>query len=202
MKSSLLLLNVLLIAFHATCQSTAGFEHLCYLKGREILHVPIARLQNRKQWYSEARYNYEAPETASIYAGKEFSKKGKLSCTATPMAGTLLGKWNGGSAALNISMDYQNFQFLAQSQYTLITREEEAENFFYSWSELRYYHNEIFFAGLTVQQTLVSKKSKLIEPGIVAGFSFGRWTFPIYLFNLSGSNRYLVLAINWELENK
>jgi len=202
MKNSVLLIAAFIIISDGNTQNHGGIEQLISLKDREILLMPIAKIQNRNNWYAEARYNYEAERTFSLYAGKVFSKTAKLSYEIIPILGAVVGEFNGGSAGANITMNTGNLFFSSQSQYTFSTS-EKVKNFIYSWSEITYHPGNHVFAGFSIQQTSIfNKYSSEVEPGIVAGLTFGNWSLPLYLFNPVSSNRYFVLAINWDWESK
>ena len=77
-------------------QSTKTVENYNILNpGNEYLWMPVVHYKGRKNFYAEARYNYEDVNTASLYAGKSFSGGKKLEFTVTPMAGVVFGKYFG-----------------------------------------------------------------------------------------------------------
>lgn len=157
--------------------------------------VPKLFYQNKKNWYAEVRYNYEELETISINAGKSFSKEDDLSYTITPIAGITAGKLNGASLGLNAETEYKNLFFSAESQYTFSPRNRDA-NFFYNWSELGYQVTNKLYTGFAMQMTRLYNTANTWEPGIMAGLTFNKWTFPIYVFNPSANTRYFVVGIN------
>src|SRR5687768_693942 len=77
---------------------------------------PIAAIQNSRNWYAEARYNYEDKRTVSLYVGKVFSHEGKLSYSILPILGGVVGRYKGGSAGLNIDVEYKRFFLMSHSQ--------------------------------------------------------------------------------------
>ena len=99
--------------------------------------VPIVYFQNHQNWYFEGRYNYEALNTVSVYAGKIYERKAKISWSVNPVMGLLMGEYKGGSAGMNIKADYKKLSFSSQSQYTFSLFNKK-ENFTYSWSELAF----------------------------------------------------------------
>jgi hypothetical protein len=172
-----------------------------YLKSGEVRIVPIVHIQSNRNWYLETRYNYEEVRTVSVFAGKMFSQTSKLSYTITPVFGLVAGKFNGGSA-LNITLGLGNFYLSSQGQGTL-SRSCRLDDFVYRWSELRYFLSDKIFTGFSLQQTcFLNKHVAAVEPEILAGLSFGEWSFPVYFFNPVDNNRYVVFGINWEWEKR
>lgn len=192
---------VLLFAEKTTAQG--GLEQYCYLeKNKSSVWVPVMHYRSTRGWYAEGRYNYEAMNTFSLYAGKEFTKKGKFSMTATPLVGGVVGEFKGLSAGLNLTLDYGKFFFGSQSQYTISANPENLD-FFFSWSEIAFQPARWIYFGLSAQYTYYSAVNQsLFEPGAVIGFEIGKWTFPLYCFNIMEDKKYFVLGINLELDTK
>ncbi len=119
-------------------QSNGTFEQDYYLGiNRSFCWVPDVGYCTTGNWYYEARINYEATHAVSIYMGKTFKKKGSVSYSVTPIAGLVMGMFNGGSVGANVALDYKKISFSSQSQYTF-SIENGATNFTYSWSDLTY----------------------------------------------------------------
>jgi len=184
--------------FHAAQAQQGGFEQYLYAKNKQSLQVvPLLHYQNSKNWYAEARYNYEDTATVSLYGGKIFSKETKkLSYSMLPLAGAVLGRYKGGSLGMNINIEYKKMFFSSQSQYTFSTK-DRSNNFFYSWSEVGYNISDWFYVGSAIQHThMYNTKFELGEKGFVVGLSMGKWVFPLYVFNPSSNNQYFILGIN------
>ncbi len=179
-------------------QQHAGVEQYYYMgRYRTFTIVPVAYYQTSRNWYAEGRYNYEALNTLALYFGKTFEKKAAFSYAASPIAGVVLGEMNGGSVGINLEMDYKRFYFNTQSQYTFSVQ-QQAKNFFYSWSDLTYRFSENFSAGLSLQQTKLYQVNGALERGILIKPGFKNLTFPLYVFMPETSERYFVLGINYE----
>lgn len=197
--SALFILTV--IVCHAANAQQGGVEQYYYLQEKgPLLWMPMVHYQGHKNWWVEARYNYEDLNTISLYAGKVFSKERKLSYSFTPIVGGVIGRFKGASVGLNLNIGYERLFFSAQSQYTFSVEDRKAD-FFYSWSETGYEIWNWLSVGMAIQQThLYDTKFELGDPGVVVGFSIGKWEFPLYGFNPFDSNRYFVLGINRTLE--
>jgi hypothetical protein len=188
-----------LFLLHSTyAQSKLGFDQYSYMGAGQLnTLVPVAHYQSNNKWYAEARYNYDDLQTFSLYAGRTFSKENDFSYALTPMIGGMVGKLKGGSVGLNTAFSFRKFNFSSQSQYS-VSAENQTSNFFFSWSDLCYQPLDWMYTGISLQHTQLYRANALVEPGVLIGFSFDRWTFPIYSFSPFGSERYFVVGINWE----
>ncbi|MEP6948561.1 MAG: hypothetical protein ABI863_04780 [Ginsengibacter sp.] len=178
-------------------QTHGGFEQYYYTGAGVSTVVPKVYYESRSKWYSEVRYNYEELQTVSFNSGKIFSNKKLLSYTITPFAGIVLGKLNGGTLGSNIKMEYKSLFFSAESQYTFSV-EKKAENFFFNWSELGYQLTSLMYAGFALQLTHPYELRNNWEAGVMIGFTYKSWTFPVYVFDPAGNKINFVLGINWE----
>jgi hypothetical protein len=113
---------------------------------------------NRGWLHLEARYNYEAQDTGSAWAGYNFSLGQKLVLDATPMIGVVVGNAPGIAPGYRISLTYkrlEKFELSSQGEYLFDTK-DTSESFFYNWSELSYSPVEWFHTGLVAQKTKLS----------------------------------------------
>jgi hypothetical protein len=174
-------------------QSAGTFEQDCYAgKNKPFSWVPVVGFCTPGNWYYEARADYEAINSASLYFGKTFRKKGPLSYSITPIAGLVAGSFNGGSVGANVALDYRKLSFSSQAQYTF-SIENRATNFTYSWSDLTYKIKRWMSAGFSVQQTRGQ-----FEKGILIQGLYKNLRIPLYVFNPATSERYFVLGVNVE----
>lgn len=202
MKNRILFITSFLAAQATAGLGQAGFEQYYYLQEKETLALmPILYIQSRTNWYAEARYNYEDQNTFALYGGRKFSKDiGALTCSLTPMVGGVYGRLKGGSIGLYTLLEYDRFYFSSQSQFTFSFSNDNAD-FIYDWSELGYEVLPWFYFGCSIQHEFSTRlKETTIEPGVVLGFNFGKWTFPVYGFNISDKNRYFILGINRSID--
>ena len=79
----------------ARAQSHGRIEQYYYTGAGGSTLVPKIFYENNKKWYGEARYNYEELRTFSFIAGKVFSNEDVVSYSFTPVAGVVIGKFNG-----------------------------------------------------------------------------------------------------------
>jgi hypothetical protein len=195
--------NVCLLVF-ITCLTNeivaqVGFEQYGYIqKDKRMTLVPIFNYESSGHTYVEARYNYEDLNTFSFYMGRTFVGKDKFSYALTPMLGGIMGKFTGGSIAINAALEYGDLFFSTQSQYTASVDQED-DNYFFSWSDLGYQPVKWMYVGISTQQTIQTRTKSLLEPGIALGIVIGKWTFPLYCFNTLTEDKYLVLGINYSV---
>jgi hypothetical protein len=197
MKKIMLLLMIAFVWWHkAASQSHTGLEQYYYMDSKTITVSPKAWYQSKKGWYVEGRYNYEAAKTMSVCAGKSFERKAAFSYSITPLAGIVTGKLNGGALAENATIKYKKFLFSLQSQYTFSV-EDPACSYVYGWADLSYPVFHGISAGVSVQQTKLYGKNGKSEKGFFLKAEFGKWEFPVYVFNVKGNERYIMLGLNY-----
>lgn len=198
MKSKLLFI-AFMICIEGTAQVKGSFEQIYYLdEAGGFAMGPIAKLQNKKNWYIESRYNYEEARTVSFYIGKRYAREAAFSYSFVPIFGGVVGRFNGGSAGLNMDLEYKNFYFSSQSQYTFSV-EDEIDNFYFSWSELGYQPLDWFYGGLALQEThFPQTKEYITHPGMVLGFTYKKWTLPVYGFKTGKNTQAFVCSLIFE----
>jgi hypothetical protein len=179
----------------------AGLEQYYYVqKGQPLMLMPILHVQNSRNWYAEGRFNYEELNSGSLYIGKKFSiEKKELFLSATPLVGGIAGSIKGIAPGLNVSAEYNRFSFDSQTQY-IVAWKDKGKNCFFNWSEIVYEPVKWLFLGGSLQTTCITgNRTRKIEGGVVMGINYRNWSFPIYGFNLSSSERYFILGVNFGL---
>lgn len=190
---------MLIMAYSKASTQTHGGVEQYYYSGNQGSSTVVPRLyyRNKKNWYAEVRYNHEELETFSFNVGKTFSKNGIVSYSVTPVVGAMSGKLNGASFGVNTDLEYKNLFFSSEYQSTFSVNSRQA-NFLFNWSELGYEATRNIYTGLALQLTHCYKTANTWEPGIMVGFSFNKFTFPLYAFSPMTNKRNFVLGINWE----
>ncbi len=201
MKNSMLLMIIVALFNKAGAQSHIGLEQYYYCgKNQDISFVSIGYYQNAHNWYGEVRYNYEEKKTMSVYAGKTFYGDGKLSYTATPMLGVLIGQFNGGSMGVNLDLAYKSVELSSLLQY-VFSKDDRSKSFMLNWTELSYQVTPFMKSGIVLQQSTVYQSSPIMEEGIFIGFSYKNWKLPVYVFSPFSKKRNYVIGINWEWQH-
>jgi len=144
----------------------------------------------------EARYNYEALETGSLWVGYKFSTGETLVFEFAPMLGGVFGNLTGVAPGYNLLLSYKRFELSSQGEY-YFDAAESSENFFYTWSELTYSPLEWLRAGLVIQRTKAYKTEFDIQRGFLVGVAYKRVDLTGYVFNLGWTDPTLVLSIGF-----
>ena len=142
----------------------------------------------------EARYNYEALKTGSVWLGYNFSFGDKLKLEAAPMIGGVFGNITGIGPCYNISATYKQVEFFAQGEY-FIDAGIRAGNFFYSWSELSYAPVEWFRLGVVVDRTKAFGSSFDVRRGPLVGFRHKNIDFTTYWLGPGSKDGTFIFAV-------
>ena len=121
----------------------------------------------------EARYNYEALKTGSVWIGCNFPRFtiGKdLEINATPMLGGVFGDITGVAPGYSIEASYKIIKASTQGEY-FFDAGNNSQDFFYSWSEFSASlpKADCVRAGLVVERTQASGNSE-VRRGPLVGF--------------------------------
>jgi hypothetical protein len=130
----------------------------------------------------EARSNYEAIDTGSIWAGANFSVGESWAFEATVMMGGVFGELEGVAPGYRILLTHAWFELSSEAEYFIDNHGHEG-NYFYTWTEVAGYPTDWFRAGLAIQRTRAYASDLDIQRGAFVGFSFSRWDIAAYDFN-------------------
>lgn len=196
-----LLLTLLSIINILICfaQKNYGVSQDYYIyKNEQGFIVPLVYYETKNDWYASAKYNYEENQTFAFQLGKKFSKEGIFSYSVTPLAGLLAGRFNGFSLGTQVEVEAGKFSLYTEPEYC--TRfNNEAENFFYNWSEFSIQFTRFFYIGLALQTIKTKKEPWYAEPGPMLGITIKNFEVPFYFFRTSASSNYFVVGIHWSL---
>lgn len=143
----------------------------------------------------EARYNYEALDTGSLFVGWKFSGGGTLTYELTPILGAVFGATQGIAPGFKASVAYGLVDFYTEAEY-LYNSEVQDDSFTYAWSELGFSPLEWLRFGLVGQRTRVYSGDLAIQRGAFAQFISGKVTLGLYVFNLDDSaERFATLSL-------
>ncbi len=144
----------------------------------------------------EARYNYEAQRTGSLWAGYNLSTGKKLVLEATPMIGGVFGHVNGIAPGLEFTGTYKKLQLYSANEYIFDT-DTKAGNFFYTWTQLTYSPREWFTFGYVVQRTRAYTTALDIQRGLLVGFTRKKINFTTQIFNPGETDPTVVLSLGY-----
>ncbi len=136
-----------------------------------------------RDWlHLEARYNYEALDTSSLWIGYNFDVGDKLELEITPMLGGVFGTAAGVAPGYKGTLGWWKIELYSEGEYMFNTG-DSSENFFYNWSELTVSPLDWFRLGLVTQRTHLYQTDREIQRGFLVGFSFKHLDFTTYVFN-------------------
>ncbi len=148
-----------------------------------------------RDWlHLEARYNYEALDTGSLWVGYNFSVGDKLSLDFTPMLGGVFGDLTGIAPGYEFTLSYWKLALYSEGQYVFDTQDSSG-NFFYTWSELSLAPVDWFRFGLVAQRTKAYQTDLDIQRGFLVGFTYKQVGFTTYLFNPEQDEPTVVLTL-------
>jgi hypothetical protein len=158
-----------------------------------LLAVAIAE---RGPLHLEARYNYEALDTGSLFAGWKFSGGESLTYDLTPIIGAVFGAKQGIAPGFEASVAYGIADFYTEAEH-VYDSEVKDDSFTYAWSELGLTPLEWLRFGLVGQRTRAYSSSRDIQQGGFAQFiTPGKVTLGLYVFNPGDSNdRFAVFSL-------
>jgi hypothetical protein len=148
-----------------------------------------------RDWlHLEARYNYEALKTGSIWFGYNFSFGEKLVFEATPMIGGIFGDLTGVAPGYNLSLSYESVALSTQGEY-FFDAGDHVGNFFYTWTELSVAPVSWLRAGVVIDRTKVFGSNFDIRRGPLLGFTYKKFDFTTYWLSPGSSNSAVVFSV-------
>ena len=143
----------------------------------------------------EARYNYEALKTGSLWLGYNFSVGKKLTLETTPMIGGVFGDITGIAPGYAISISYEPIEFFTQGEY-FFDSAIHAGDFFYSWSELSYAPASWCKVGVVVDRTKAFGSNIDIRRGPLVGFKYKKVDFTTYWLSPGTRDATFIFTVN------
>jgi hypothetical protein len=153
---------------------------------------------DRGPLHLEVRFNYEAQDSGSLFAGWNFSGGEKLTWELTPILGAVFGQKEGIAPGFEGAVAYGIADFYIEAEY-VYDFEVREDSFAYSWSELGISPLEWLRFGLVGQRTTVYQSDRDIQRGLFAQFMISKATIGAYVFNPDDSeNRFAVFSLEAE----
>jgi hypothetical protein len=150
---------------------------------------------NHDWLHLEARYNYEALKTGSLWLGYNFSVGKKLTLETTPMIGGVFGDITGIAPGYAISISYEPIEFFTQGEY-FFDSAIHAGDFFYSWSELSYAPASWCKVGVVVDRTKAFGSNIDIRRGPLVGFKYKKVDFTTYWLSPGTRDATFIFTVN------
>jgi hypothetical protein len=146
-------------------------------------------------WHLEARYNYEAQDTASLWGGYGFDGGDKLQWQITPMLGWVFGDVDGVGIGYRGSLRWWKFMLYSEGEQ-LFGTDESDDSYFYNWSELTLAPVEWFRFGVVTQRTRAYSSDRDIQRGLLVGATFKRVDVNAYVLNPDEDDPTWVMSVS------
>ena len=150
---------------------------------------------NRDALHLEARYNYEALDSGSLFVGWTFAGGDALSWAFTPVLGAVFGSTQGIAPGFEASLAYGLVDFYSEVEYVrdLDVRDD---SFTYAWSELGVSPLAWLRVGIVGQRSRVHESERDIQRGGFSQLTSGRLTLGAYVFNPDDSaDRFVIVSL-------
>ena len=174
--------------------SYSAYAYAYIVPGHDNNYLQPTFTADRKWLHLEARYNYEALETASLWAGYNVSVGEKVTFEATPMLGVVFGDTDGVAPGYKATLTWTKLTFYSEGEYLFDTN-QSSDSFFYAWSELSWAPADWCRFGLVGQRTKVYQTDREIQRGLLVGFSSEHVEFTTYWFNPDERSPTVVMAL-------
>ncbi|MGO9066188.1 MAG: hypothetical protein ACLQIH_15805 [Myxococcaceae bacterium] len=143
----------------------------------------------------EARYNYEAQRTGSLWVGWNFEWGKDLRFALTPMLGGIFGEVGGIAPGLEWDLSWGPLELYSETEF-VFDFGNSSDSDFYTWSELSWSPFEWLRAGLALQRTRAFAASRVVQWGPFVGFKVWKLSANAYWFNPGQTNaQYWVLSL-------
>ena len=172
---------------------TFGASAYTYFLPDEPNYVQPSVTADRGRLHLEARFNYEARDTGSVWGGVNLSGGEAVSWTLTPMLGGVFGDTSGVAPGYRGSIAWRALEFVSEGE-TMFDADDSADSFFYNWSELTLAPADWLRFGLVTQRTRAYQADRVVQRGLLVGTSIRRLDVTAYLFNPDDSKPIVVLA--------
>ena len=150
-----------------------------------------------KDFYVEARYNYEYEKTGSLYFGRSFTCKKKVDAEIIPMIGLVYGETKGISPGFNFKLDYKKNSTSTQCQYTFDLNDDN-NSFFWDWTTAYIRINEHFGIGSAFRVLIPKSGNNDIKIGPMLRYEIKSCILEACAFNLW--QKHPVWSIDFEYD--
>lgn len=149
---------------------------------------------DRGPLHLEARYNYEARNATSVFAGWKFSGGDAVAWEITPIVGGLFGAARGVVPGVEASVAWREIDFYIEAEYVR-DLDDASASYFYSWSELGWRPAPWLRVGLAGQRTMIVDTDRELQGGVFVQGTAGSATLSVYAFNPDAGSRYVIVSL-------
>ena len=148
-----------------------------------------------RDWlHLEARYNYEAIDTASTWVGYNFSGGDKLAWELAPMLGAVFGETTGIAPGYKGSLSWWKLELYSEGEY-VFDLNDSSDSYFYNWSELTFSPVDWLRFGIVTQRTRLYESDRDIQRGLLVGVSWKALDIAAYVLNPDEDKPTFVFSI-------
>jgi hypothetical protein len=176
----------------------AGMYTTLYWANHEQTTVTPQVWVSLKNYYLEARYNYEDLQTFSLYFGKSFALGKRDIAEITPLIGGVAGKVNGISPAFNFSLDYLKFSIVSQTQYTF-DLQHYSSSFFYDWTNFSFGIYKNLGLGGSIMTCIPQSGKTSFTAGPIINFRLKHLFLEAYSYDFGRERPLWALGIQYTL---
>jgi hypothetical protein len=200
-KGSAVVMMLVAFALHAPAANAAENEpaitgsitgYYYAMRDQSDFGVGVASL-NRDALHLEARYNYEARRSASIFAGWNFAGGENVTFQITPLVGALFGETHGVVPGVEASVAYRDVDAYVEAEYVYDLGHHD-DSYFYAWSEIGWKPAQGLRVGLAGQRTRVVDTGRDLQRGAFIQFIVDKATLSVYGFNPDSGSRYVIVS--------
>ena len=190
----------------ASAQSAGDDEHRAWSFSANVANYLLPDEGNygqpslsadRGALHLEARYNYEALRTASLWAGYTVRGGDRLQWELTPMAGAVFGATKGVAPGYTASLSWWRLDAYSEGEYVFAATSEDS--FAYNWSEVAVAPVSMLRIGMVTQRTRAYASDRAIQRGPFVSATVGPIDSAAYVFISSNSKPVVVLSIGWNM---
>ena len=148
---------------------------------------------DRGRLHLEGRYNYEAQDSGSLWAGYNFGGRGdELEWEFTPIGGGVFGDTDAIGVGYEAWLGWKKLELYSEGEYVFDPSPDGS--FFYSWSEASFWALEWLRFGLASQRTRAYESEREIGRGIFAGVAFAPLDVTVYVLDPDADEPTVILA--------
>lgn len=171
-------------------------EAYTYLLGSESYLLTIARA-DLERLHLEARSQYEARHTLSVWIGWRFTSGRRVQLLVSPIGGAIVGRLAGFAVGLEATVTWRSLTLYNESEYVFDVRGREG-SFYYNWTNLAWQARDWLMLGPSTQRTR-ARGDFSFDVGAFIGVQHSRMALTLYGFNLNRHSRFGIVALQVEL---
>lgn len=173
--------------------SFESYAYAYFVPEDENFVLPMV-MADRDWLHLEARYNYEARDAGSLWAGYNLAVGEEVTLELTPMLGAVFGEAAGVAIGYRGALGWSGFELASEGEWLIGTR-DSSDSFLYSWSELTWSPIDWLRFGISVQRTRAYQTGLDVQRGFVLGVTAAALDLSVYVFNVDLDDPLVVFGV-------